>query len=810
MLFGNRDPRSAGKRGSRQAFRPRGESLENKLLLTLVPLGGGNPTDLSGVTTTPPQGPAAGILPAIADFARGSQTTDPGLGILETGSSTTQGVGFSVAALTDVNADNIPDYLIGAPSVDVSGNLIVPSTGINSQAFLLFGSRSATVPVLQDWLTVTPEQRVGNINTLGNAIQSNPFTNRGAPYNFNFDGITFITSQVPNSQLGAFVASAGPNAFLIGAPNYVDPNGIIPGVGRVYLISGGANFNALPFKQIDLDNPLAFPGITIVTFYSSLPNSAIGSSFTFMSNFFGDGQNNIVIGSPTADLNGLTNNGAVYVISSQFAATPAAPIDIATTGNGGLSGVILQGANSNDQVGASVASAGNVDGDTGPLLTPIQDLLIGAPNALNGAGEAYLVYGGSGVVPLPDSNPTPGVGILSTVILNRLDNPANVTTANPTPVPGAIFTGVSNSGAGFSVSTAGDFDLDGLSDFMIGAPFTSANAGRVYLLYGSNGSSTPIIYGTISLTTLGGSVFPNVIFNGASGGDRAGYSLAGVGPSGLNQPSPILIGAPGFQTGAGTVYQLQTGPGRTRQRGTLTLTQAISRQFTLARPSGVTATEPINLGLSVSAQPFAPGGNFILGAPGYYGTLASRTAPLAGAAAVLLEQLLNSVVGAIPPLGGGPSDGGGGGGGVRPGGLLTVLPPPGLVIPTELISPFGTNFVPAVSTLSRMNYAPIPLSVAIEQFLPPDGFRQRIQIFNHPGSKPTAPLVGRNQNRSRFNDSGSGIWTLGRDVFTRGRFHWGQSDQWTHRGAHGSQPGRVVPATLSTQRYTSRGHFLGR
>ena len=117
-----------------------------------------------------------------------------------------------------------------------SGSVISPGTTAVSTAYLIFGSRSTSLPVIQSWLSSTPEQRVGALSQLGGTIQTNPFTGRGQPYNYNFAGVSFITSQSPNSELGAFVAQAGPNAFVIGAPNYT-------GGGRLYYITATSNFN---------------------------------------------------------------------------------------------------------------------------------------------------------------------------------------------------------------------------------------------------------------------------------------------------------------------------------------------------------------------------------------------------------------------------------------------------------------------------------------------------------------------------------------------------------------------------------------
>ena len=94
MLFGNRGARSSGtKQRKSEAFQPRGEALEPKVLLALLQLGAGTPVNISTSMTTAPAGPQtiAGQLPFIADSSgltqiQGTMTTDPGLGILETGS----------------------------------------------------------------------------------------------------------------------------------------------------------------------------------------------------------------------------------------------------------------------------------------------------------------------------------------------------------------------------------------------------------------------------------------------------------------------------------------------------------------------------------------------------------------------------------------------------------------------------------------------------------------------------------------------------------------------------------------------------
>jgi len=388
MRFGNRGPRASGTDQRRKpAFRPDAEGLEQKVVLSQVFLGAGTPVNLAGQTTIAPNGPQtiAGQLPFIADSigtttqTQGNQTTDPGLGVMEAGSLQAQGVGYNVAALGDMNGDGSNDYLVGAPTVTRSGTVISPGTGTQAQAFLVLGNRSVTVPTTQNWASSTPEQRVGTINQLGNSSQTNPFTNRGQPYNYNFDGITFTTSQSPSSQLGAYVAAAGTNAFFIGAPNYA-------GGGRLYLVASTSGFNNLANRTVDLDFPTQYPGLTIITF-SETGNSAsgLGMSAAIIPNLFGDGNTVVAVGEPGANTVNGTNTGAVYAILlnniPQTAGQPNAVTPSTATS------VTFPGEATGDLAGFSVANAGNVNNATGG----INDILIGAPGAQSSQGRSYLL-----------------------------------------------------------------------------------------------------------------------------------------------------------------------------------------------------------------------------------------------------------------------------------------------------------------------------------------------------------------------------------------------------------------------------------
>ena len=104
-----------------------------------------------------------------------------------------------------------------------------------------------------------------------------------------------------------------------------------------------------------------------------------------------------------------------------------------------------------------MSSAGDVNGDG------VADLIIGAVGANNAAGASYVVFGskqlGSG-------------GTLSLGSLNGT-NGLTITGINP------------GDQSGYSVSSAGDVNADGIADLIIGARGANSNTGASYVVFGS-------------------------------------------------------------------------------------------------------------------------------------------------------------------------------------------------------------------------------------------------------------------------------------------------------------------------------------
>jgi hypothetical protein len=346
-----------------------------------------------------------------------------------------------VAGAGDVNRDGFDDILVGA--YDYTDDF--PAQVQEGWAFVWYGSAEG----------------MGQFGTPGNADWS-------------------AQSNAPNVTFGVSVAGAGDvnsdgyDDVIVGAPQ---GNAALLWLGG----AGGLGANGTPFNADWSANGMQ-------------AGAELGACVAKAGDVNGDGYADVVIGAPRYD-DPLEDEGAVFVWLG-------GPADLGANGNPANADAVLEGNMTLGLYGASVAAAGDVNGDG------FGEVIVGSARVSNGDANEGRVYAYAGT----------GAGLATTPFWTREGN-----------LEDAYF--------GTSVACAGDVDGDGFSDVIVGSPgyFDPEVGSGMAVLYRGYGG-----FPENSAAWIGES---------HSAGARFGFSLASAGDVNGDGYDDVIVGAPSFDGG---------------------------------------------------------------------------------------------------------------------------------------------------------------------------------------------------------------------------------------------------------------------
>ncbi|MBK6657407.1 MAG: FG-GAP repeat protein [Proteobacteria bacterium] len=356
------------------------------------------------------------------------------------GQNALDSLGFAVAGAGDINGDGFDDLIISAYGFDVSG-------GYSGATYVIFGHAGASLPTLGlDTLDGQNGFRIegaGAGDRSGHAVASGDFNGDG------FDDVII-----------------GGN-FANGSEHYS---------GAAFVVFG---------HDGDFVNVESLGGNTVQRIDGAAASDYAGFTVASAGDVNGDGYDDVIVGATGVDATGNTAAGAAYVVFGH--AEPFTTFNLGALD--GSNGFRIDGALADTQLGLAVSGGGDVNGDG------FADIVIGAPQADDGAGASYVLFGHAGSFA------------------------ASIVTSDLNGSTGLRLVGVTGGDqSGTAVSIAGDVDGDGYDDMLVGASAADNGAGpdngSAYVIYGRDFTGAVAWQGSSAADVLKGNGGDEILIGG--------------------------------------------------------------------------------------------------------------------------------------------------------------------------------------------------------------------------------------------------------------------------------------------------------
>ena len=458
----------------------------------------------------------------------------------------------------------IPDDNITS---NTSGLTITGSTEANARIELFNGTRSlgtatangsgqfsldVTLALGETSITARATDAAGNVSAASAPLKITvliPVTQLSALGTSGF----VINGASAYDQSGFSVSNAGDvnndgfDDLIVGAP-YANPNGN-NGAGASYVVFGKANGTQVNLSALGTTDGFVING--------AAAGGQSGTSVSAAGDVNNDGFDDLIVGAV---------NGVSHVVFGKANFTTA--VNLSALGT--TDGVVINGTATGNSTDRSVSSAGDVNNDGFDDLIVLENsssyVVFGKANytesvALSALGTGGFVITGAAVRSVSSAgdvnkdgfddlivganatvNGNPNAGVSYVVFGKANTTPVNLSALG---TGGFVINGaVADGQSGFSVSSAGDVNGDGMDDLIVGAPYASVNGssnnGASYVVFGKANNTTAV---DLSVIASGNSSL-GFLINGASAGDNSGFSVSSAGDLNGDGFDDLIVGAP--------------------------------------------------------------------------------------------------------------------------------------------------------------------------------------------------------------------------------------------------------------------------